>query len=77
MIATYLRVDVPLLLDPATYGPYVLYTDTDVLFLREMQLSDFGIDLGLSGRAGKVRIDVDAGIGIGIDMQLRSSGLNT
>jgi len=49
MVATYLRVDVPLLLDPATYGSYVLYTDTDVLFLRDLHLNDFG----LNGRGSK------------------------
>ncbi|KAH8074430.1 acylglycerol lipase [Aureococcus anophagefferens] len=33
LASTFLRVDVPLLLDPAVHGDVVLYADTDVLFL--------------------------------------------
>jgi len=40
--ATFLRVDVPLLLDPTTHGEVVLYTDTDVAFLRDVRRADFG-----------------------------------
>ncbi|KAJ8604468.1 hypothetical protein CTAYLR_000945 [Chrysophaeum taylorii] len=42
LIATFLRLDVSLLLPPAKTGDLVLYTDTDVYFARDVVLSDFG-----------------------------------
>jgi hypothetical protein len=42
LIATFLRLDVPLLLNAGRDGPLVLYTDVDVLFLRDFNLdADF------------------------------------
>lgn len=40
--ATFLRIDIPLLLDPAKHGEVVLYADTDVAFLRDVRRADFG-----------------------------------
>lgn len=42
LVATFLRIDVPLLLDHNKFGPIVLYTDTDVMFTRDVSLADFG-----------------------------------
>lgn len=39
IIATFLRVDIPIL---GFADDYVLYTDIDVLFMKDVKLSDFG-----------------------------------
>ena len=41
LASTFLRVDIPLLLDPKVYGDLVLYTDTDVLFLGDFDRAVF------------------------------------
>jgi len=45
LTATFLRLDIPALLRPSQVGAFVLYTDTDVLFLRDPTLADFGTEL--------------------------------
>ena len=42
LTATFLRVDIPLLLDPRKHGEIVLYADADVAFLRDVRREDFG-----------------------------------
>ena len=42
LAATFLRVDISLLLDPRKHGEIVLYADTDVAFLRDVRREDFG-----------------------------------
>ena len=42
LVSTFLRLDVPLLLDPREHGEVVLYADTDALFLRDIRRADFG-----------------------------------
>ena len=42
LTATFLRVDIPMLLDPTKHGEVVLYADADLVFLRDVRREDFG-----------------------------------
>lgn len=41
LVATFLRIDLPLLINPEEYGSLVLYSDTDVIFRRMPTFHDF------------------------------------